>query len=615
MNPSPRSRYRLLLRACLAALPVSLVFPLAQNASAADGTWNVDASGNWNLSDTAPWLGNVVAEGSASTANFTNDISTATRVVTLTAPLTIGNIVFGDANTATAASWTLAASSTNTLTLAGAHTITVNALGTNALAAITAPIDGTDGLIKAGSGILSLSGVNTYSGGTTISAGTLRAGSSSALGATSGAVTVTSGAKLQLQNAITVANAINLNGSSALELTGGTPVLTGTVTLQSASTIAMGSTANASVDIQGNLVLGANTLTVSGSRPLTLSGAISGTGTLNLANISGTTIITGDNSATYSGQVNVARSTLAVGHDNALGTGTLLFGVNDQGSGIRSTGDDTTTRTIGNVVSLLGTTNSTYTYGSTTAAVNGNLTFSNTTAIALGSVTKKFQVYNRTQFNAGFTGTVGITMQTGTGTLVLNGANTYDGATTINAGTLLITGSKTGVGLVTVNSAGTLGGTGIIAGAATAASGSFLSAGASSGVAGTLTFSSTLDISGLAGGTGGLLFNLDGTGASDKIASGALTIGTGVLDLNDFSFTTLSGYGVGTYTLMDATSIVGTLGSSLTGTLGGLDAVLSISGNDLVLTVSAIPEPATYAMIAGAGLLGFALYRRRRDRT
>jgi autotransporter-associated beta strand protein len=64
---------------------------------------------------------------------------------------------------------------------------------------------------------------------------------------------------------------------------------------------------------------------------------------------------------------------------------------------------------------------------------------------------------------------VGGIAKIGTGALTLSGANTYSGGTTISSGILLVsnlTGSGTGTGVVSVN-AGTLGGSGIIAGAVT----------------------------------------------------------------------------------------------------------------------------------------------------
>jgi len=90
-------------------------------------------------------------------------------------------------------------------------------------------------------------------------------------------------------------------------------------------------------------------------------------------------------------------------------------------------------------------------------------------------------------------GTGGSLTKTGNGELSLTEANTYTGGTTLEAGTLLVkneTDSATGSGAVQVN-AGTLGGTGKIAGAVTVGTGigtgAFLSPGNSATEPGTLT--------------------------------------------------------------------------------------------------------------------------------
>lgn len=625
----------------LFSLLFATLVAVTPGAKALDGTWTQitsgTASGTWIDSTPGNWAGGVVAGGSGATANFATLDLSGTSTVTLGAPRTIGNIIFGDTGTgALVSNWVLTGSGANTLTLDGATpTITVNTLGAGSLslATISASISGTSGLTKNGNGttatsanaatgVLVLSGSNNYSGGTTISAGALRAQNNSALG--TGAVTVANGAQLQLTGGVTIANTININGANALFSTtsAGVPTLSGLVNLQSNSGINLATNSgNATMVLSGTVnlagfILSANTINADPAPAITI-GAVTGTSGISKAG-AGTLLMNADNSLTYSGTTTVTAGTLALGSDGALGTGKLAL---NPGAALNTTirSSSTAARTIATSVTLGGgSSSSVYRFGSTTGTSNGALTFTNTTSIVISSGTRLFEVANRTQFDAGFTGASGITMQTngltGTGTLALNGINTYTGTTAVTAGTLLIGGSLSSSSVVTVTGTGAvaavLGGSGTIGGNTTLGTNSFLTPG-TDGTVGNLKFSSGLNISGITPDTGALKFDLATTIASDKITltTGVLTIGSGLLEWNDFSFTALSGFGVGTYTLFsDAQAISGTLGLNVTGTIGGLSSNIAISGNDLILNV--VPEPATYGLMV-AGLIALLVFRRR----
>jgi autotransporter-associated beta strand protein len=214
-----------------------------------------------------------------------------------------------------------------------------------------------------------------------------------------------------------------------------------------------------------------------------------------------------------------------------------------------------------------------------------------------GGATIDTQSFSVTQ-SGSLSGSGGLA-KVGSGALILAGSNTYSGLTDVQQGQLIVNGPF--VGPVTVDSGGTLAGTGNLA-SVTIGAGAHLSPGSAPG---TLKLSGSLTL--LSGA--GLDFDLAAPGGSDEVSMPAGTLLLSNQQFSDFHFTPLPGFVDGSYTLIDAGSISGSLGGNVSGTINGHLATLGIQGNDVVLTV--VPEPSTIAMGLAASLFVAALSRHR----
>jgi autotransporter-associated beta strand protein len=142
---------------------------LAGPSPAQTGTWGQAATGTYNYSLAANWVGGNVPNGAGSTANFTTSGLTGPITVNLDNNPMLGSLFFD--NTTNNYSYTLAGGTLTLNNSGSAPTITVNnvnMMGTT----IAATLAGTQGFNKSGPGSLTLTGNNTsLTGGITVSAG------------------------------------------------------------------------------------------------------------------------------------------------------------------------------------------------------------------------------------------------------------------------------------------------------------------------------------------------------------------------------------------------------------------------------------------------------------
>lgn len=344
-------------------------------------------------------------------------------------------------------------------------------------------ISGSGALTKINAGVLTLSGANSYAGNTTISAGTVKLGASNVIPDGSG------------KGDVSIAGTLDLNGNSETinGLSGAGTV--DNVTGGGASTLTVGGN-NASGNFSGSIqnTTGTIGLNKTGSGSLTLSSANT---------YSGGTILS-------AGQLNINNAGSG-GTSSAIGTGTLTI------SG--GTIDNTSATDITLSPTVAQNWNGDFTYAGSLHNLNlgsGAVTMNATRSVTVSG--------NTLTVGGAISGsTFGLT-KAGSGTLILTGNNSFNGATTVSGGTLQLdsggvingtTVSSTPAGTVVRVNGGSLTASGVATIGANAATASFLL------VSGNATFNGGIN----AGNNDGQLISVAGgsfTASSVSISRNAI---------------------------------------------------------------------------------------------
>jgi autotransporter-associated beta strand protein len=314
------------------------------------------------------------------------------------------------------------ASDLGTLTLNGTvsgstYGLTVDGAGNTTIGGV---VSGSGTFTKIGTGTLTLSGANTYTGPTTISAGVVNIQNNTALGTSANGTTVAGGSTLQIQNNITVGEALTLNGTGtsgngALQNVLGNNTWTGPVTLGSDAKIQSDS---GTLALNGTVSGSTHGITVAGAGNTTIGGVLSGTGNL-IKNGTGNLTLSGGSPNTFSGDTTVNAGTLVLSKSDGInaiadgGTtritvnsgGTLLWGANNQ----LANGVDVTLN--GGTINMAN-----HSEGTASAAGLGALTLAANSTIDLGGASTSILHFDTTSSIAWTSGTI-LTVQNWSGSL------------------------------------------------------------------------------------------------------------------------------------------------------------------------------------------------------
>ncbi len=474
---------------------------------------------------------------------------------------------------------------------------------------VNANITGSTNFIKdgMGSGRVILNNANSsFSGGVYVNNGILQLAVANPFGSlNANGFTVSSGATLELTNNAAVSDNVTVAGTGyggigGIHVASGSSTLTGNVTV-SGSPTTFNVESGANLSVSGPVSISSNSLTLEGAGNSSVSGNISGTGSVTVAG-TGTVTLSGSNS--FTGGAIASSGTMAITGAGALGTGvtTVQSGATlslaGSGMSINNTislagtgvaGNGAIENTAGNNNTITGAINlfansRLQTDSGATTNINGGITFGYNT-LTVGGV-------GTTNFGGGLVSTTGSQIsKVDAGTLAFNQAFNFSGTITlnggvldltqaagssitslvINGGTVLLSGGIYNITNLTVNGTSTIdfgNGTSVTLNATNLVLGSSLGANG-------LSVTNWVDA-------------VDTFYASSVNGQTATTISRGSNPLNDVSFDQPTWSGSDT-------------------------AWMTWDGSNKFLTP--VPEPSTYgAIFAGLSLAGWWFMRRRRAR-
>lgn len=550
----------------------------------------------------------------------------------------------------------------------GARTLTLTGTSSAVFsAAIGNGSGGATGLTKTGTGLWVLFGANTFAGPVAVQQGALHLASTGSGGANA-AYTVSAGATLVIgnvslmtvtlgslagdgvvtagQSLVSNPHVLNVGGNGLSTTFSG--VLRDSTEINSPGRLALTKVGTGTLALSGTNTYTGGTNINDGRLDLNSSGALGTTGTISFNG--GTLRFTANNTTDYSARFSAAAGqqfridtnsqfvtlasnlTSAGGSLNKINSGTLnLTGANDFTGGVTITNGRLV---LGNSNALGSSGPITFAGGTMVFTASNNLDYSSRFTDT-GTSPYSFDTGGQTVTLASeLTGADKGLIKGGTGTLILSGANnTYGQATQILNGTLRVTGQIVNSAVTITGSSSTVAGTGRAGSSLTLTTGGAVAPGLS---VGTLTVGPDAGVSASAlTFAGGGIYNWEISGATGAAGTGYDTFSVnGGLTVtatsgSKFTINVLSIGAVADFNpnIAHQWTLVQSTNASVTGfdpakfnivtsgfvpnTMGGMFGLM-VSGGDLQMTFTPVPEPGAVLAVAFAGLGLFRCVRARR---